>query len=109
MSEKPAYVHAPWDVDKNDPWGNPVDTLQGNGLTFAELQKKYPLDSSFGREWKLMRTSKRGNRVMYGQHTKGCDIPGTGGGKAFAYYVTTIVRPDGVVAQYTVVYDEWDY
>jgi hypothetical protein len=108
MSEKPAYVHAPWDVDKNDPWGTPVDTLQGNGLTFAELQTKYPLDTSFGREWKLMRISKRGNRVMYGQSIEGHDSP-YGGGKAFAYYVTAIVRPDDVVAQYTVEYDEWDY
>lgn len=111
MSDKPAYIHAPWDVDwENDVWENQRQTFQGNGMTFAELQKRYPLDHGFGREWKLYRTSKRGNRVMFGVSVQGCDNLELGyGGTAYSYEVTAIVRPDDTVAQYTVVYDEWDY
>lgn len=111
MSEKPASRPDPWDVDKDDPWELPRDTVQGNGMTFKELQQKYPHDyvGDRGREWKLVRISKRGNRVMDGVCTKGYDSPAGYGGKAYAYYVTAVVRPNGEIAQYTVVYDDWDY
>jgi len=104
MSEKSAYVRAPWNWDKGC-----TQTFQGNGLTFEELQAKcsrdYHLNGSL--VWSLVRTSKRGNRVMYGEYIDGYDSGF--GGKAYGYYVAAIVRPDGVVPQYTVVYDEWDY
>lgn len=47
---------------------------------------------------------------MEGICTKGYDyLDGLGGGKAYAYEVTAIVRPNGAVAQYIVVYNDWEY
>lgn len=83
------------------------DTFHGNGLTFEELQKRYPLDH--GHQWKLMRITRRGNRVMSGASITGHGSYDGYGGTAYAQYVTAIIRTDDVVAQYTVEYDEWDY
>ncbi len=60
-------------------------TFQGNGMTLAELQEKYRST----REWKLLRVSKRGNRIIFSEHVDGYDSMEGLGGKAFATYVTT--------------------
>jgi len=88
--------------------GLPEETFQVKGMTFKALQQKYPTDH-LGREWVQKRTSRRGNRVMDGIRVVAYDPCGEYGGKAYAYYVTAIVRPDDTVAKYTVVYDEWAY
>jgi len=99
MSKRNRYVEsADWYLD-----GCP-QTFRGNGMTLEELQKKY---ASF--MWKLFRTSKRGNRIMSGEHVVGYDTPEMCGGKAYATYVTAVVRPNNEVAEYTVRSDEWDY
>lgn len=87
-------------------WDGCPKVFRGNGMTFDELQKKHASTT-----WKLVRTSKRGNRIMFGERIVGNDTYGDPyyGGKAFATYIDAVVRPNDEVAEYTVRSDEWDY
>lgn len=99
----PAANYAPWNiVVEDDPWASPIYTIPGKGMTFEELQKKFPLDDRPGHKWYLLRVSRRGNRVMYGQSVECCDNVVDGGGTMYSYDITAIVRPNGEVVQYTV-------
>lgn len=78
-------------------------------MQFAELQEKHGSSMS----WKLVRESRKGNLVMFGEKVTGCDYnPGARWvtGWAYALYVTAIVHPStGEVLALESYEDDWPY
>lgn len=79
-------------------------------MQFTELQAQHGSRMS----WKLVRESRKGNLVMFGEKITGCDEHSGGrwpsSGWAYAVYVTAIVHPTtSEVLDQTVREDDWPY